>query len=309
MHLCRFVVTPTELHEALNEQHDDAHRLVPLSAAWFLPNDPQKRTGLQSFTHQHIPGSRFFDLDAIKDASSPWHHMLPDSKVYANALGRLGIRRNDTVVVYDTAELGIFSAPRVAWTLKVFGHPQTHLLNNFRLWMKEGRPTEKGDLPEVQQEVYEMPQPWSVRESVADFHEMQEIVRDKREDTTQPRGPALVDARPLGRWQGTAPEPRLGMPSGHMPGSVNLAFSDVLDSDTKALFPPEKLRELFSARGIPSDREIISSCGTGVTAAVIDLALAEAGWPADHARRIYDGSWTEWASRLSPEEGWIRKAV
>ena len=144
----------------------------------------------------------------------------------------------------------------------------------------------------------------STNDWVADFEEMQKVVQNKRgkQDTL---GPTLLDARPTGRWAGTAPEPRPGMPSGHMPGSQSLAFSDVLDPQTKALLPPEKLHELLKAKQVPADREIISSCGTCVTAAVIDTALSEAAWPSSKARRIYDGSWTEWASKLRPEDGWI----
>ena len=152
-----YLITPDELHTALQTQSPtepaptkpstptstskSQSRILPLSAAWFLPNDSQSRTGRSSFRARHIPGSLFFDLDLISDTTSPYPHMLPTSgRHFARAMRNLGIRRTDTVVVYDTAELGIFSAPRVAWTFRVFGHPRVHVLNNFRIWVERGLP-------------------------------------------------------------------------------------------------------------------------------------------------------------------------
>ena len=304
MHLPRFLVTPAELDQAFTWPNK-TERPIPLSAAWFLPNDPEKRTGLQSFNKQRIPGSRFFDLDEIKDASSPWPHMLPDPRTFTKAMGELGIRKDDTVVVYDTAELGIFSAPRVAWTLKVLGHSKTHLLNNFRVWVDEGRAVESGQPARMSSASYDSEHSLSTNDSVVQFDEMRSIVLDKRDSMGQSAAPTLIDARPLQRWKGMAPEPRPNLPSGHMPGSVSVPFSDVLDPQTKCILPPSQLKELFKSKGVSADSEIISSCGTGVTAAVIDVALAEADWSQHNTRRIYDGSWIEWASRLRPEDGWI----
>ena len=309
MYLPRFLVTPAEVQNALSSPKEPSSRLIPLSAAWFLPNDPEKRTGYSSFTSRRIPGSRFFDLDKISNTSVPWPHMLPQGDKFAEAMSKLGIRRDDSVVVYDTAELGIFSAPRVAWTLKVFGHERVHLLNNFRIWVNENRPIESGEPREnIQSVEYTMPQPWPVSEHVAEFDEMQSVVSSNMKNELRIDGPTIIDARPTGRWEGTAPEPRPGMPSGHMPRSKSVAFSEVLDTDTKAILPPEQLKSIFAAKDIPLDREIISSCGTGVTAAVVDTALASAGGFRDLHRRIYDGSWTEWASRVRPDDGYIVSA-
>ena len=132
-----YIVTPKELSEALQKnvtsKLSTSPRVIPLCGAWFLPNDPEGRTGRKVFEQRRIPSARFFDLDAVKDHDSPYPHMLPTAEVFAEAMGELGIKRDDTLVVYDTHELGLFSAPRVAWTLRVFGHPQVHILNNFRV--------------------------------------------------------------------------------------------------------------------------------------------------------------------------------
>lgn len=148
------LVTPAELHAALKKnvptKISTSPRVIPLCAAWFLPNDLQGRTGIESFKNSRVPTARFFDLDAVKDHDSPYPHMLPTSEGFAEAMRALGIRRDDEIVVYDTEELGIFSAPRVSWTLRVFGHPKVHLLNNFKTWVKEGYPTESGE-PQVGQ--------------------------------------------------------------------------------------------------------------------------------------------------------------
>ena len=151
-----YIVTPKELSNALRKnvhtKISTAPRVVPLCAAWFLPNDPQGRTGQNVFKKLRIPSARFFDLDAVKDQDSPYPHMLPTAEGFAEAMQKIGIRRDDAVVVYDSQELGIFSAPRVGWTFKVFGHPNVHLLNNFRLWVQQGLPTETGDIVAVEEE-------------------------------------------------------------------------------------------------------------------------------------------------------------
>ena len=209
MSLSSFLVSPRELQAALEQKPKPERPIIPLSAAWFLPNDPEKRTGTVSFAKQHIPGSRFFDLDKISDTSSPYPHMLPESTVFEYEMGKLGIRREDTVVIYDTAELGIFSAPRVAWTLKVFGHPKVHLLNNFKMWVDEGRPTESATPNiDVQSEEYHIPQPRDIGKHAARFQEIKDNVQNQK---ALEKSPILVDARPAARWHGISPEPRPGV--------------------------------------------------------------------------------------------------
>jgi thiosulfate/3-mercaptopyruvate sulfurtransferase len=285
-----YLVTPKELHEALKKNAPSKistlPRTIPLCASWFLPNDG--RTGLDSYRAKRIPNARFFDLDKISDRRSPYPHMLPSAKEFASAMSGLGVRRDDTVVVYDTEDLGIFSAPRVGWTLKVFGHDQVHILNNFKLWVEEGYPIESGEFYSVDTCTYQIP---AMDESkIIDFPEVKEIALDYNKEGSE--GVQVLDARPKGRWTGESPEPRAELSSGHIPGSISMPMSELLDPKTKAILPAAELRRIFEAKGIDPARPIINSCGSGVTAAVIDAALTEARYGDESKRRLYDGSWT-----------------
>lgn len=295
-----YIVTPKELREALdkdNPAETGVPRLVPLCASWFLPNDPKGRTGQQVFRDKRIPSARFFDLDAVKDHDSPYPHMLPTTEAFAQAMKDIGIRKDDEVVVYDTQELGIFSAPRVAWTLQVFGHPKVHVLNNFRLWVEQGYPTESGDLPTTTEDKSSYAIPNFNPDMVVKFAEVKQITREYGKEGSEKV--QVLDARSKGRWAGTEPEPRPGLPSGHMPGSFSVPITDLLDPVNKTLLPRDDLRKIFESKGIDPTQPIISSCGTGVTAAVIDIALSEAGFGNAQDRRLYDGSWTyELPSRI-----------
>lgn len=303
--LSSYLVTPNELAEALKKSPPSSislePRVIPLCAAWFLPNDERK--GIEVFRETRIPKARFFDLDKVIDKRSPYPHMLPSPKTFAEAMSSLGIRKEDTVVVYDSKELGIFSAPRVGWTLKVFGHPKVHILNNFKIWVEEGHPTESGELYNVECNPYPIPKPDEVK--VASFEEVREVALDSNKEGAE--GVQIIDARPNGRFTGRDPEPREGLSSGHMPGSINIPFSAVLDPKTKAFLPKEQLQKLFKEKGVDPSKPIISTCGTGVTAVVIDTALEEAGFGTPETRRVYDGSWTEWAQRVNTSDSLIRK--
>lgn len=233
--------------------------------------------------------------------------MLPPIGRFVNSMKKLGIKRSDTLVVYDTAELGLFSAPRVAWTLEHFGHRQVHVLNNFKLWVEDGGfPVESGKQGVVNQRrnyVIDRDSKNVTPNLVASLDDVRSVVESWSDDT------AIIDARPHARWKGTKPEPREGISSGHMPGSISLPFTEVLDPKTKTLLSRERLREVFKERfkGDKPPRKVVSTCGTGVTAAVVDLALREAGMGELEERRIYDGSWTEWASVMGEETGMIVK--
>ncbi|KAF2201097.1 Rhodanese-like protein [Delitschia confertaspora ATCC 74209] len=304
--LSSYLVTPAELNSALTKncysRLSTAPKVIPLCASWFLPNDG--RSGPETFKSCRIPHARFFDLDHVKDPKSPYPHMLPSAEDFAKAMGKLGIRRDDSVVVYDTKELGLFSAPRVGWTLQVFGHSNVHILNNFKLWCDEGYPTESGEPDNAAVSEVEYPVPELDRNKVAAFEEVKQIaIEQGREGAEEVQ---ILDARPEGRWKGIDPEPRKGLSSGHIPHSISVPFSSLLDPEKKTLLPAEALQSLFKSKGIDPSKPIISSCGTGVTAAVIDAALLEAGFP-EQKRRLYDGSWTEWAQRVSPTDSLIRK--
>lgn len=301
--LSSYIVTPKELHDALKKNVQSkistAPRVVPLSAAWFMPNDD--RTGDESFKKKRIPNSRFFDLDDVKDHDSAFPHMLPTSEGFAQAMQKLGIKKDDEVVVYDTEELGIFSAPRVAWTLRVFGHPKVHLLNNFRLWVKQGLPVDAGEPELTSESTYPVPRIFP--DMVVKFAEMKTIGYDYGKEGAEEV--QILDARSKGRWEGSESEPRPGLRSGHMPGSTSLPFQDVLHPDTKAFLAPDELRNIF-ARKVDPQKPIITTCGTGVTAAVLEAALHHADFGPPEDRRVYDGSWTEWASRVSATSNLIR---
>ncbi|KAF3040256.1 hypothetical protein E8E12_003296 [Didymella heteroderae] len=300
-----YLVSPAELNAALKKNVSSklstAPKIVPLCASWFLPNDG--RNGKETFLAERIPRARFFDLDAVKDPHSPYPHMLPSAEDFAGAMRKLGIRRHDSVVVYDSKELGIFSAPRVGWTLQAFGHPNVHVLNNFRKWVEEGFPTESGE-PKAVDEV-DYPVPELDKSKVVAFEEVREIAKEQGLEGAEEV--QILDARSLGRWKGVDPEPREGLSSGHIPHSISVPVSDLLDADSKTLLPAEKLQEVFRSKNIDASKPIIASCGTGVTAAVIDAALTEAGFPIEQ-RRLYDGSWTEWAQRVKSNERLIRKS-
>ena len=282
-----YIVTPKELADALTKnvstKISTAPRVVPVCASWFLPNDPDGRTGHSVFKQQRIPSARFFDLDAVKDHDSKYPHMLPTAEGFAKAMQEIGIRRDDEVVIYDSKELGIFSAPRVGWTFKVFGHPSVHLLNNFRLWVEQGYSTESGEVEAVVEEPSHYPTPQVDPEKVVKFAEVKDIAKDNGKEGAEEI--QILDARPKGRWAGTAPEPRPGLSSGHVPGSINVPHSELLDPKTGALLPGHELRQVFESKGINPEKPIISSCGTGVTAAVIDAALGEAGFGHANDRR------------------------
>lgn len=287
-----YLVTPAELDSALKKNPPTKistdPRVIPLCASWFMPNDPQKRTGIQVFRELRVPKARFFDLDRVVDRHSPYPHMLPTPKEFAAAMSELGIRRDDTVVVYDSRELGIFSAPRVAWTLKVFGHPSVHVLNNFRLYVDQGLPTEHGEVYTVECGPYPIPE--MDADKVATYEGVREVALDYNKEGAE--GVQILDARAPGRFDGTDPEPRPGLESGHMPGAINIPFTAVLDPETRAFLPREKLRQIFEEKGVDPARPIVSTCGTGVTACIIETALEEAGFGAPEKRKVYDGSWT-----------------
>lgn len=299
-----FLVTPEEVNEALKRNAPSKvstdPKTIPLCGSWFLPNDPHGRTGYEVFKQAHIPKARFFDLDKISDTSSPYPHMLPSPETFQEAMSTLGINRQDTVVVYDTAELGIFSGPRVAWTLKVFGHPAVHLLNNFKIWAQKKYPAEQGEQEQFDRTKYPLPE--LQQDQIVGYEEVRTISIDHNKEGAEEI--QILDARPAGRFNGTDPEPRPGLPSGHMPGSHSVPFVELLDPKTKALKPAEELRQIFERKGIDPSKPIISSCGTGVSAAIIDTALIEAGF-GDSKRQLYDGSWTEWAQRVQTSDNLI----
>ena len=256
-----------------------------VDASWYMPNE--KREPAKEFEAAHIPGAVFFDIDAISDHATDLPHMLPAPGVFADAVSALGIGNGDTVVVYDGS--GIFSAPRVWWMLKVMGHANVKVLDGgLPKWTREDRAVESGPAKPSAKSFAADTQPRLLR----DFDAVMGIVAD--------HSARMVDARSAGRFTGAEAEPRAGVRGGHMPGAANVHFRSLLTAD--GMFkPPAELRAEFEKAGVDITKPIVTTCGTGVTAAILMLALEEIG-ASDVA--LYDGSWTEWGSR--PEAPVVR---
>lgn len=245
-----------------------------VDATWFMPNEG--RDGHADYLAAHIPGAVFFDIDAIADRTVDLPHMLPTAVDFAEAAGALGLSRDATIVAYDS--FGIRSAARVWWTLRVMGFPKVFVLDGgLKKWLAEGRPTETGQaaLPATKLA------PSFDAGLVRDLGAVKNLLTSKAAQ--------LVDARGAGRFRGETPEPRAGLRSGHMPGARSTPMGTLLAAD-QTLLPADRLREVFAEAGVDPARPAITTCGSGITAAVVSLALARLG--ADSA--VYDGSWAEW---------------
>ena len=256
----------------------DEPTVAIIDATWFMPGSG--RDAVAEYAERHIPGAVFFPIDEICDHASNLPHMLSAPADFAVAARRLGVRRDSQVVVYDSH--GLFSAPRVWWTFRAMGHAETFVLDGgLPKWIAEGRALERG---------------WRTPEN-GDFRARPDgaLVRDLESVRAALESGAeqVVDARSTERFAGRAPEPRAGLRSGHMPGARNLPWNGVLTADG-ALADISKLRDAFETAGINLTAPIITTCGSGVSASLLALALARIG-RSDAA--VYDGSWSEWAAR------------
>lgn len=253
-------------------------RVRTLDATMYLPN--AGRDARAEYVAAHIPGAVFADLTWLSDAAAPFPHTLPDAATFGERVGALGVANEHAVVVYDSSGQN-FSAPRVWWMLRTFGHERVAVLDGgLPKWRAEGRPATT-DVPAV------VSQPYAATLDVSrvrDIGAMRENL-----DTQQSQ---VVDARSPGRFAAIEPEPRAGVRGGHIPGSVNVHYATLVNADG-TLRSPEELRAIMAAAGLDVAAPIVASCGTGVTACAVVLALETIGAT---NTAVFDGSWTEWGS-------------
>lgn len=251
--------------------------LAIVDASWYLP--AQKRDARAEYDQAHINGAVFFDQDLVVDSHADLPHTLPRPEQFAQFAGSMGIAVNDTIVVYDGP--GMFSAPRVWWMFRLMGVKEVFVLDGgLDGWKAAGGPV-TSQPTKVAPCVFT---PDFDASRVASLADMRVVVETGERQ--------IADARPAGRFSGADPEPRAGVRSGHMPGAKNVPAPSL--SENGRLLPLDALRERLEAAGLDLDRPITTSCGSGVTAAVITLALESVG---HHGSKLYDGSWTEWGGR------------
>ncbi|CAB1428748.1 unnamed protein product [Pleuronectes platessa] len=252
-------------------------KLRILDTSWYLPK--LKRDTKAEFAQRHIPGSLFFDIDECSDRSSAFDHMLPTSSHFSRYVGDLGIGSDTHVVVYDTSDFGSYSAPRVWWMFRMFGHSLVSVLDGgWKNWLPESCVPERTEFRAAANLSW-----------VKSYEEVLENVGTRRVQ--------VVDARSAGRFRGTEPEPRDDTLPGHFPGAINMPFTSFMDASGKEL-ETEGLSKLFREAGVDLEQPLWTTCGSGVTACHVVLAAHLLGHP---GACVYDGSWSEWFKRASPE--------
>ncbi len=269
----------TWLIETEELEHElDAPDLVIIDASWHMPSDG--RDARKEYLEEHIPGALFFDIDEIADTKSPLPHMLPPPEKFSSRMRSMGIGDGSRIVVYDSK--GLFSAARVWWTFRVMGVQDVSVLNGgLPKWKREGHPLESGE-PRIRTARH-----FTARRNadlVRDLADMKALVKDQSAE--------IVDARAPDRFAGRVAEPRPGLRSGHIPGAHNLAYARLTNKDGTLKSAPE-LEKLFAEAGVDLSKPVVTSCGSGITASVLALALAVIG---NRRTSVYDGAWAEWGA-------------
>lgn len=304
------IVSPSGFRALLSSSSSQS-RVIPIDSSWYMPNSPFN--GKDQFLNEdRIESAAFFDLDSICLPNSKYPHMLPPYSLFNKSMSNLGIRKSDTLVVYDKS--GVFSSPRAAWTLSLHGHRKVYLLDNYKTYKKCEYPVDTKKVTSLSTPVsdadilqYEPISENDVKENyrnqVIDYEELLELVKSSKLDKEY----VTFDARSSDRFSGASPEPRPGLSSGHIPSSLSLPFSKVFNQVGNNFKSKEELIDLFkeefnidfSKPNPTNNKKIIVMCGTGVTAVVLRLAL-ESVIQCNVPIRVYDGSWTEWAQRAPP---------
>lgn len=252
---------------------------IQILDARMAPPGQQQRDVAGEYRAEHLPGALFFDIEALSDRTSPLPHMMPRPEAFAVAMRELGVSSDKHLVVYDEGDL--FSAPRAWWMLRNFGVENVSILaGGLDRWQQEGRPVESGDVAHEEGEFEARLNPEAVKR-------LTDVLLASHEDSAQ-----IIDARPAARFHGEADEPRPGLKRGHIPGALNVPWGEVVQNGE--LKDPATLHDIFFQRGVDFERPIIASCGSGVTAAVLVLALATLDV---NGVALYDGAWSEWGAR------------
>lgn len=281
--LFRALVSAQWVAEALKSPRS-SQPLKLLDASWYLPK--LGRDARREFEERHIPGAAFFDIDRCSDHTSPYDHMMPSATHFADYAGSLGVSAATHVVIYDGSDQGLYSAPRVWWMFRAFGHNSVSLLDGgFRHWLSQNLPISSGKSHSEPAEFCAQLDPSFIK-----THE--DIL-----ENLDARRFQVVDARAAGRFQGTQPEPRDGIEPGHIPGSVNIPFTEFLTSEGLEK-SPEEIQRLFQEKKVDLSKPLVATCGSGVTACHVALGAFLCGKP---NVPVYDGSWVEWYMRARPE--------
>ncbi|KAK6465007.1 thiosulfate sulfurtransferase [Scheffersomyces coipomensis] len=288
-------------------------RVVPIDATWYMPNNPKNNKD-EYLNIERLKNAAFFDLDAISLPNSPYPHMLPTYDIFNDAVKELGLQKNDRLVVYDKS--GIFSSPRAAWTFALFGHPTVFLLDNYDYYKQfrypvDTTPVENFSTPlkasesEAYEPISRSEFEQNYKNQVIEYEELLDLV----EKDQLSKDYFVFDARPNDRFTGKAPEPRPGLSSGHVPSALSLPFSKLINPTNKCYkvqfeilktFKDDFGLDLSNTDFLTGKKGIIVMCGSGVTAVIVKFAI-ELVLGLDVPIRVYDGSWTEWASRAPKE--------